>query len=88
MWKQTQKESVIQGISRQSTRQVLSSPARFLTSRVDLVPHFSRLYVGKQEILVNICHINVPKKNPPTFKNYNSGSIFNKKLQQSNRSTS
>ena len=37
-------------------------PRQILTSRVDLVPHFSRWYVGKQETFVNLCHINVPKK--------------------------
>ena len=41
-------------------------------------PAFSRWYVGKQETFVNLCHINVPKNNPPTFKNYNSGSILTK----------
>ena len=37
-------------------------PPKILTSRVDLVPHFSWWYVGKQETFVNLCHINVPKK--------------------------
>ena len=41
------------------------------------------MLVNKRRLLAN-----VPKKNPPTFKNYNSGSLFNKILQQTNRSTS
>ena len=59
-----------------------------LPSGIEPVPAFSLSYGRSQETFVNLCHRTFPKDKRSTFKNYHSGSIFNKILQQTKRSTS
>ena len=61
---------------------------KVLPSGIEPVPAFSLSYVRSQETFVNLCHITFPKDKRSTFKNYHSGSIFSKILQQTKRSTS
>ena len=59
-----------------------------LPSGIEPVQAFSLSYVRSQATFVNLCHITFPKDKRSTFKNYHSGSIFNKIPQQTKRSTS